>query len=470
MALTGTRVSAIALPWFVYVSTGSAAHTGLVAFAEMAPYVLVKALAGPIVDRVGPRRVSWATDVVSAAAAGVVVALHVIGVLSLGMLVPLVALIGAARGPGDLAKEIMIPEAAERGRVPLERATGLMGVTERLAQTVGPAAGGAIVVAFGPMTSLGLSAGCFALGSVIVAWALPRGMGQGAIGQPGMAQGAAGQGGQGGQAQGAAGQGGQARRGEGEGYWRRFGQGLAFLRGQPLLLAVIVVVGVTNLLDAAFSQVLAAVWAKESGHGPGVLGLNSSVMGAAAVGGSLVAAAVAHRMRRRPVFFVAFLLAGPLRFLALAGDAPVWVIVAVFGVSGFAGGFLNPILAAITYERVPRELLGRVGALQTSLAWAGIPLGGLLAGAAVSVAGLAPVLLVCGATYALVTGLAGLHPQWREMDRRRTRPAAPAPGESTGTAAAVALAAPGGPGDDGPPGGPPAGPPGGAGRGGVSGG
>ncbi|GAA2905565.1 hypothetical protein GCM10020220_113500 [Nonomuraea rubra] len=30
--------------------------------------------------------------------------------------------------------------------------------------------------------------------------------------------------------------------------------------------------------------------------------------------------------------------------------------------------------------------------------------------------------LACGATYALVTGLTGLHPEWREMDRGRGRP------------------------------------------------
>ncbi|MFD0473699.1 hypothetical protein ACFQ0B_39650 [Nonomuraea thailandensis] len=105
-----------------------------------------------------------------------------------------------------------------------------------------------------------------------------------------------------------------------------------------MLLALIVVVSVTNLLDAAFSQVLAPVWAKESGHGPAVLGLTGSVMGLTAVGGSLVAAAVAHRMRRRPVFFVAFLLAGPPRFLILAADLPVWAIVGLFAASGFAGG------------------------------------------------------------------------------------------------------------------------------------
>ncbi|MGW2156802.1 MFS transporter [Nonomuraea sp. NPDC001699] len=410
VSLTGTRVSAIALPWFVLTTTGSAAQTGVVAFAEMAPYVLVKALAGPLVDRVGPRRISWAGDVVSATAAGTVVLLHALDLLPLGALLALVAAVGAARGPGDLAKEVMVPEAAERGRVPLERATGLMGVTERLAQTVGPAAGGAMVALLGPLTGLVVSVVCFALGSVIVAWALPRGMGHSAPAQ-------------------------EAR----EGYWRRFGQGFTFLRGEPLLLSVVVMVGITNLLDAAFSQVLVFVWASESGQGAAVVGLNSSVAGFAAVGGSLVAAAVAHRMPRRPVFFVAFLLAGPTRFLILAVDAPLWVMLAVFAVGGFAAGFLNPILGAISYERVPRHLLGRVNALRDSLAWAGIPLGGLVGGAAVVAAGLTPVLLAGGAAYALTTSLTGLRPEWRQLDgpHRQGSPTVPASHEGADRAGAA---------------------------------
>ncbi|MEU6788974.1 MFS transporter [Nonomuraea angiospora] len=407
VSMTGTRVSAIALPWFVLTTTGSAVWTGLVAFAEMAPYVLVKALTGPLVDRAGPRRISWVADVVSGTAAAAMVVLHTLGLLPLGVIVALVAVIGAARGPGDLAKEIMIPEAAERGRVPLERATGLMGVTERLATTVGPGLGGAMVALLGPLSVLGVSAALFALGSAVVTVALPRVLGHRAPAHE-----------------------------EEEGYWRRFGQGFAFLRGEPLLLAMIVMVTATNLLDAAWSQVLAPVWAKESGRGPAVLGLSISVFGLTAVGGSLVAAAVAHRMRRRPVFFVAFLLGGPPKFLMLAVDLPVWGLVAASVVIGFSAGFLNPILSAISYERVPRHLLGRVGALQGAVMWAGIPLGGLLGGAAVTAAGLAPVLVTCGIAYALVTSLTGLRPEWREMDRLRGHgpPAAPAPEGSAGTA------------------------------------
>lgn len=78
-----------------------------------------------------------------------------------------------------------MPEAAERGRVPLERATGLSGVIERLASTVGLAIGGSLVALLGPLTALAVNAGCFALGSVIIKLALPRGMGHTAEEAPG---------------------------------------------------------------------------------------------------------------------------------------------------------------------------------------------------------------------------------------------------------------------------------------------
>lgn len=408
VSLTGTRVSAIALPWFVLATTGSATMTGVVAFVEMTPYVLVKALAGPVIDRLGPRVVSWTTDAASAVAAGLIPLLHGLGLLPFWLLLALVALVGAVRGPGDLAKEVMVPDAADRARIPLERATGLAGVTERLASTVGPAVGGGLIALLGPMAGLTVNAVAFALGSVVIGLALPRGMGRAAAAPDPVATGG----------------------GEGEaqpGYWQMFREGFTFLRGEPLLLTVIVMIGVTNLLDAGFITVLIPVWAQESGGGPAAIGLTGSAWGIAAVCGSLIAAAVAHRLPRRTVFFAGFLLCGAPRFLVLALDAPMGVVLAVFAVGGFGSGFLNPILGAMTFERVPRHLLGRVGALGDSLAWAGIPLGGLLAGTAVAFAGLIPVLFACGGLYLATTTLAGLRPEWREMDRRRGHGPAPEP-------------------------------------------
>ncbi len=207
----------------------------------------------------------------------------------------------------------------------------------------------------GPLTGLAVNAGCFALGSVIIKLALPHGMGHAVEASPSPAGGTR------------------------TGYWRRFGEGFTFLRGEPLLLTVIVMCGITNLLDAAFTSVLVPVWARASGNGPTAIGLMGSVMGAAAVGGSLIAAVVAHRLRRRLVSHR--VPAGRVpRFLILAFDARLGMVLAVFAVSGFGAGFVNPVLGAVLVERVPRRMLGRVNALGDSLSWAGIPLGGLLAG------------------------------------------------------------------------------------------
>ncbi|WP_301130547.1 MFS transporter [Streptomyces cacaoi] len=421
VSLTGTRISAISIPWFVLVTSGSAAQTGVVAFFEMAPYVLVKAFAGPLVDRAGPRVVSWTTDLVSAGAAAAVPLLHTLGQLSYPVLLGLVCLIGAARGPGDSAKQIMVPEVADRGRIPLERATGMEGIIERLASTVGPAAGGALVAAAGPLTGLTVNAACFALGSLIIAVFLPRGTGRPVPPSPSTSTSPSTATSPGAVGADRAGQPGQA------GYWRRFGEGFAFLRRDPLLLTVITVIGLTNFLDAAFMSVLLPVWAHDSGHGPAAIGQVNAAQGVLAIGGSFLAATFAHRLPRRLVFFVAFLFAGAPRFLVLATDLPLWAVLGVFAIGGFGAGFVNPILGAISFERVPRPLLGRVKALGDSLAWTGIPLGGLAAGAAVTSLGLAPVLVVCGAAYFLTTNLAALRSEWKEMDRTRGKGAAPVP-------------------------------------------
>jgi MFS family permease len=395
VAETGTRISAIAIPWLVLVTTGSATRTGLVAFCELAPYVVVTALAGPLLDRVGPRLVSWTTDLLSAATAAVIPLLVTLHLLPFWLLLPVVAVIGTARGPGDQAKEVMAREAAGRSRVPLERATGLAGVVTQLAAIFAPALGGVLIAVSSPLTGLLADAGCFVLGSVIVAVVLPRGMGKAAATDP------------------AAG---------GAPYWRRLAEGFAFLRHQPLLLTIFVMLAATNLLDQAFAVVLVPVWAQLTGGGPAVIGLTGSVRGIAAMGGSVVATATAHRLRRRLVFFAAFLIGGAPRFWILAGHAPLWTIMVVFAVAGFGVGFLNPILGAIPFELVPPRLLGRVMSLGQAVGWAGIPLGGLVAGAAVTAVGLAPVLLTAGAAYLAVTTLSGLRPEWRQLDRARRAP------------------------------------------------
>jgi len=183
-------------------------------------------------------------------------------------------------------------------------------------------------------------------------------------------------------------------------------------------------VAITNLLDQAYAAVLVPVWAQESGGGAAVIGLLFATFGGAAVLGSVVAAGVAERLPRFTTYLVAFLLVGAPRFVVLAVDVPLAVVLSVAVVGGFSTGFINPILGAVIFERIPAHLVGRVSSLNTSLCWALIPFGGVVGGALIAGIGLSPALLVLGAAYFAATMLPALQPQWREIDRRPSvRPA-----------------------------------------------
>lgn len=388
LAWVGTRLASLAVPWFVLSTTGSAIQTGLVVFAQMAPYVLVQALSGPIIDRIGPKRVSVVCDLIVAAVLAVVPLLHALELLNLPLLMALLAVVGAADGPANAAKSVFIPEVTRRAGVPLERTTGLVSTVERSASMLGPAIGGVVVGLWGGAASLAITAGLAALSALVVALAMPR---------PAM----------------------PARSDETGGYLARMREGADFLRRDPLLLSIYGMIAVTNLLDAAIFSVLLPIWAMGMGHGPEVVGLLASVLSGVSIGSSLAAAAYGHRLPRRLVYTLGFLVSGAPRFLILALPVPLPAVLAVYALAGVGSGFLNPIIGAIMFERIPERMLGRVRSLGTALAWAGMPFGGLLGGWLAVALGISPALFITGAGYLLATLLPAFLPQWAQMDQRR---------------------------------------------------
>jgi MFS family permease len=396
ISLTGTRVSMIAIPWFVLTTTDSPTLTGVVAFAEMAPLVVMKALAGPVVDRVGARRVAVGADLGSFVVVGLVPLLHLLGALTFPALLVLVAVAGTLRGPGDGAKHAMVPALVRHGGVPMERATGLSAAVERTASMVGTAFAGALVAVVGPTTALVVDAGSF-LASGLLLLATTRALvGDRIVGDP------------------------AAERDDAP-YLRRLREGWDFLRRDKVLLGICVMVALTNLVDQAFTVVLVPVWAKETGGGAATIGLLFAVFSGASIGGAVLASAFADRLPRYSTYLVAFLVGGAPRFLVLALDTPLWAVLTVMVAGGFASGFINPVLGAVIFERIPDHLVGRVSALNTALCWSLIPLGGVVGGLLIGGAGLTVAMLACGVAYFAVTMLPALQPQWREMDRRPER-------------------------------------------------
>jgi MFS family permease len=375
VSICGTRVSAIAIPWFVLVTTGSPFKTGLVALAEMAPLVLSKAFGGPLIDRIGPRPISVTTDVASAVIVATIPLLHAIHALSFPTLLVLVGVAGAFRGPGDTAKGTLIPDIAEAARVPLERVTGLESTTERLAGFIAFAVAGGLIALIGETNALLVDAASFAVCAVLIfVWAPRRHTD--AVAQNAEDLGS---------------------------YRQRLHDGWQFLSRDKLMMPLVLMISVTNLLDAAVAAVLLPVWIRDHGYGPAQTGLILTAFAITATALALVAAAIGDRIPRRLAFTVGFLICGAPRFLVLALDVPLWTVLLVFAIGGVGAGFLNPILGALFIERTPREMLGRVGSLAESLGWAGIPLGGILAGAAIAGIGLSPALLVAGAVYFMAT-------------------------------------------------------------------
>ncbi|SDC36115.1 MFS transporter [Nocardioides lianchengensis] len=416
VSLTGTRVSMIALPWFVLTTTGSATRTGLVALVELLPLVVLKVLGGPVIDRLGPRRVAITCDVGSVAVVGAIPLLHGLGALSFGLFLALVALAGALRGPSDAAKGAMVPALAREAAVPLERATGLHSTVKRTATLLGSICAGLLVAAVGPATALLVDALSFGLAAALLAWATRPPVENPAESAHMCADSAAPSTG---------------------GYARQLREGWDFLRRDPVLLGISVMVALTNLLDVAYVSVLLPVWADEYGGGAAAIGLVLAVFGGASAVGALCAAAWAAGLPRYATYLVAFLVAGAPRFVVLALDTPTWAVLAVSVASGFAAGFLNPVLGAVIFERIPEPLVGRVSSLTTAMCFALMPLGGLLAGVLVGGIGLAPALVAVGVAYLAVTMLPALDPRWRELDSRQ-----PGPDGRDGGLHAVAAAGP----------------------------
>jgi MFS family permease len=399
ISLVGTRVSMIAVPWLVLTTTGSATQTGLVTLAEMLPLVTLKALTGPLVDRLGPRRVAVTADLVSVLVVGAVPLLHVLGMLHFATLLVLVALAGAMRGPGDGAKHAMVPLLVEHAEVPMERATGLAAAVERTATTLGAAFAGGLVALVGPANALALDAVSFAASAGVlftVTRGLPRHLTAHATAAPV----------------------GERRGSRAGAYLAELREGWDFLRRDPVLVGICAMVAVTNLLDQAYAGLLVPVWGKQSGYGVGAVGLLFAAFSAASILGAVAASAWGARLPRFRTYLLAFLVAGAPRFVVLALESPLWAVLGVAMVSGLASGFINPVLGAVTFERIPASMMGRVSSLNSALCWSLIPFGGIVGGALVSSYGLSPALLAVGAAYLAATMLPALQPRWRELDQR----------------------------------------------------
>ena len=343
-------------------------------------------------------------DILSFFVVGLIPLLHHSGTLTFPLLLGLVAVAGALRGPGDAATTALIPALVERAEVPYERATGLASAVERGATMIGAAIAGGLVATVGAANAVAIDAVSFAVCALVLVLTTrsleARGLDE------------------------------LDRRDEpdrrepaesGTSYAAELRAGWNFLRRDAVLMSLCLMIAITNLLDLAWTAVLLPVWAHDTGAGVAAVGLVFSVWGGASMLGSVVAAAYGTRLPRFQTYLTAFLVTGLPRFVLFAIGVPLWAILAMCVVGGASSGFLNPVLGAVQFERIPRPMVGRVTALTSALCWSLMPFGGVLGGVLVSGIGLSPALLVVGFAYFAATMSPALIPSFRGMNRQAER-------------------------------------------------
>jgi MFS family permease len=370
ISLAGSTLTWIALPWFVLQTTGSAALTGLAGFFVALPGFVAGVFGGTLVDRLGYKRMSVAADLVSGVAIALAPLLYATVGLPYWQLLALIFVGELLTIPGLTARRSMLPELAAQAAVRLERVNASFESLQHLAVLLGPPLAGVLIVALGAGNVLWLDAASFAASALIVALAIPP--------QASGVRPAAGR------------------------YRDQLVAGLRFLRGDRLLLALAISLGITNFFSNTLLAVILPVYVKTTLGSPTALGLLAAAFGAGALAGAAVYGAVGHRLPRRAIWLAGF-LASPVIFWALAMQAPLPLLMAAAALEGLLGGPINPMLVTLRHERIPAEMRGRVFSTFSAISQVASPLGIVLAGLSIEAVGVRSTALTIAAGAQLVT-------------------------------------------------------------------
>lgn len=160
ISLIGEALTAIAIPWYVYETTGSAAKMGIAGFFTILPRVLATFFGGTIVDCIGFKPASMMVDMLSGISVAMIPLLHHTVGLSFPLLLVLVSFFD---GPGSTAQESLVPDLARMADVRLEQINALYQMVQRLGFFIVPALAGILIAFLGTSNVLWIDAATFAV-------------------------------------------------------------------------------------------------------------------------------------------------------------------------------------------------------------------------------------------------------------------------------------------------------------------
>lgn len=171
VSVTGSQMSALALPWFVLRTTGSAITVSAVVGAQLVALLLVGIPSGAFAQRYGIRRTMLLSNLLAAVLTGLIPALHAVGLLTVPALLGVAFCLGVAISPYFACRQSLLPELLDEDDAAFRQGVALFQMAFRTASWLGPAIGGALIAWASPSAVLVVDACTFLLAfGVLARW------------------------------------------------------------------------------------------------------------------------------------------------------------------------------------------------------------------------------------------------------------------------------------------------------------
>lgn len=337
----GDRLAGIALA-FAVLEIGSATDLGLVFAVRQVAEASVLVLGGVLSDRLPRNLVLVGASFVQGVAQAGTAAVVLTGGGSVALIMALQGLYGAGGGLVVPAEVGLVPQTVSPGR--LQQANALLGLSRNLTGILGPAIGGALVVAGSPGTALGIDAVSFIVCAAILARIriTPRAEGN-----------------------------------EKTGFIHQLREGWQEFSSRTWLWASVVLFGIGNLGLCAWI-ILGPVVAKADLGGAGAWGTILAIGGVGAVVGSVIAMRIRPRRPLVACTLAAVPLAGQLLVLLVAPS--VWLLSVAAFVAG-AGVAVHLTLWFTLFQReIPEHARSRVASYDVLGSFVLMPIGFAIVG------------------------------------------------------------------------------------------
>lgn len=368
LSMTGNVLLTVAVPWLVLTTTGSAAAAGAVVFAGAASAAAGGLLAGRVVDSIGAVRTSSLADLLSALAVAPLPVLLALGSVQVWQVVVLTVLGTLGDASGSLARQSLVPAAADAGGFRRERANALFTTAEHVGYLLGAPAAGLLV------STVGLGATFLASVAALVASALGMPLFVHLTGERDVASSA-----------------------EPAGLRTT----VALIWGDPGLRALVLFPTAAVLMVGPLVPLVLPVLARAVFADPVVLGAMVASYGTGGLLGAAAYGTWGARVQRRALYRGIFVV-WPCAYAAILLVPALAITLVMLLALGVAAGSLVPLQATIRQERAPAHLLPRVIGLSTATIPVAVPVSALLTGLMIEGLGLDRASVVLAGSALLV--------------------------------------------------------------------